>query len=149
MPFPNHRVIPAGWSAHHRPVVNDTFGATIAVRRPGGTPGEFDPETGQTTTTPHDAHYTGGARIQVLPALDQERVTGDQEVTTLGYRVAVAHDAAVEPADGTSVVGCLVLVTAVDANGDASLVGRTLTVESLERGSLAWERDLIVTDRLG
>lgn len=141
-------VIEPGWAATHRPIVEGTFGATISIRRPGGTPGVFDPVTGTTATTPFEAHYTGSARVQVLPALEQTRVAADQELTTVGYRLSVAYDADIEPVTG-GVVNCLVDITAVDENGQPSLVGVTLTVRSIERGSLAFERDLLCTDDLG
>lgn len=137
-------VIPANWSAGHRPLVEATFTADCEIRKPGGTPGGFNSTTGETTTTPFAAHYTGGCRVQVLPALEQEAVTGAQEVTTVGYRVTIAYDAAPQLA-----VDDLVKITAVDGNGDPTLVGRTLKVASFARGSLAWERDIQVTDHLG
>lgn len=146
MPLPNTRVIPAGWSAHHRPVVADTWTATVTLRRPGYQAGsdDFDPVTGTRTGTPHPVHFTGTARIQVQPILGGEDVAGDQEITTYGYLVAV--DLATS---GGTQVGDLVDVTAVDDNGDASLVGRTLTVTGVGRGSLVWERDLYAIDNLG
>lgn len=144
MPLQRTRVIPTGWSGHHRPVVAGTFTATCAIRRPGGVPGVFDPETGETPTTAHDPHYTGGCRVQVLPSLEQEAVTGDQEVTTVGYRVSIGYNVTPDLA-----VGDLVKVTAVDDNGDPTLVDRSLRVESFSRGSLMWERDLVCIDDLG
>lgn len=139
MPLPNTRVIPEGWAAAHRPVVDATHGATISLRRPGGTPGTFDPETGTKPITPFDPYYTGPARIQVLPALEQERVAGEQEITTLAYAVELTHDVT-----GMQLEDVLT-VTAMDDNGDADLVARELTVRAFESGSLHWERRLICT----
>jgi len=140
---PGTPVIPFTWSAGHRPIVEATFTAECQIRHPGGTP-TFDPGTGTTTTLPLAPHYTGGCRVQVLPALEQEAVTGDQEVTTLGYRITVAYDAA-----GELAVDDLVKFTTVDDNGDPTMVGRTMRVRSFARGSLAWERDIYCTDSLG
>lgn len=137
-------VIPVDWSAHHRGIVEATFTGECEIRRPGGTPGVFDPVTGTTPVTPHPVHYAGGCRVQVLPALEQEAVTGGQEVTTLGYRITVAYDAAAQLA-----VDDLIKLTALDDNGDPTLVGRTLKVRSFARGTLAWERDIYATDSLG
>lgn len=141
---PGTPVIPANWSAGHRPVVEATFGGVCEIRPPGGTPGVFDPVTGTRPSTPHPAHYTGPCTVQVLPALEQESVTGDQEVTTLGYRVTVAYDAAPQLD-----VDDLVKITAVDDNGDPTLVARVLKVQSFVRGTVAWERDIYCVDDLG
>lgn len=140
---PGTPVIPTAWAAGHRPVVEKTFTAVCEIRRPGGT-SIFDPVTGTNTITPNAAHYTGPCRVQVLPALEQEAVTGAQEVTTLGYRVSITHDAA-----PTLKVDDLVKISTVDDNGDPTLIGRSLPVRSFARGSLAWERDIYVTDNLG
>ncbi len=137
-------VIPKDWSAAHRPVAEGRFTATCQIRKPGGTTGDFDPATGTRPTTPYAAHYTGPCSVQVLPALEQEAVTGTQEITTVGYRVSIAHDVA-----SALAVDDLVKITTVDDNGDATLVERTLKVRSFTRGSLAWERDLICSDSLG
>lgn len=137
-------VIGAAWSAHHRPVVAGTLTATCEIRHPGGTQGDFDPTTGTRPTTPHPAHYAGPCRVQVLPALEQEALTGDQQVTTVGYRVTITYDDAPELD-----VDDLVKITAVDDNGDPTLVGQVLKVQSFARGSLAWERDISCVDDLG
>lgn len=135
-------VIPEDWSAHHRGVVAETHTATITLRRPGGTRGAFDDATGTWAITPYPTYYDGPARVQVLDAGEQERVAGEQEISTLGYAVMLDHE----------LVGMqlqdLVTVTAIDDNGDAWLVGRELTVTSIESGSLHWERRLLCTDNL-
>ena len=136
------RVIPDDWSAHHRPVANSTHGATVTLRRPGGTPGEFDPETGTYATEPYAPYFTGPARVQVLSVGTAEQLAAEQQVSTLGYAVMLDH--AVDDMQLTD----LVAVTAVDGNGDPWLVGRVLTVASIEGGSLHWERRLVCTDNL-
>lgn len=135
-------VITPDWSAHHRPILDGTRTATVALRRPGGTPGAFDPATGTYPSTPFPAYYTGPARVQVLPANDQVRLLAEQQVSTLGYQVTLDYEVAGVQLDD------LLAVTAVDDNGDDDLVGRDLTVESIERGSLHWERRLLCTDNL-
>lgn len=141
---PGTSVIPSTWSAGHRPVVNATHTGTCTIRHPGGTPGVFDPVTGETPVTPYTPHYVGACRVQVMPALEQEIVTGGQEVTMVGYRVTIRYDAADDLA-----VGDLLTITGVDDNGDPALVGVTMRVDSFERGSLAWERVIHATDNLG
>lgn len=138
-------VIPPGWAVHHRPVAAGAMTASIAIRPPGGIPGEFDETTGRRgPTVPLPAHYTGPARIQSQPVFGtREAVSGGQEISTLTYLVAIE----LEGADGCK-VGDLVKVTAVDDNGDPTLVDRTLTVAGVARGSLSWERDLLCIDDL-
>lgn len=139
---PNTPVIPAGWSAHHRPAANSTHTATVQLRRPGGTTGAFDRETGTTPVTPHTPYYEGPARIQILPSETQEVDAAEQEISLTRY--AVMLDAAVTGFE----LEDLCQVTAVDANGDPWLVGRDLTVYAFESGSLHWERRLLCTDSL-
>ncbi|HEY1118755.1 MAG TPA: DUF6093 family protein, partial [Acidimicrobiales bacterium] len=134
---PGTPVLPAGWSAGHRPVVEATFTASCEIRHKGTVAGGINQTTGETTRTPNAPHYTGPCTVQVLPALEQAAVTGDQEVTTLGYRVTITYDAA--PA---LKVDDLVKITAVDDNADPTLVGHDLLVQSFVRGSVSWERDI-------
>lgn len=137
-------VIPADWAAHHRPVAAGGMTATIAIRLPGGTP-SFNEETGQTTTTPFAPYLSGRARIQVAPVFGGgETVAGGQEITTVSYLVALE----LEGSDAIA-VNHLVDVMGVDDNGGTDLVGRTLKVESVARGSLLFERDLVCIDDLG
>lgn len=136
------RVIPADWSAHHRPVLAGTRGATVSLRHPGGTQGAFNKTTGKYDYTPSSAYFTGPARIQVLPGDEQERVAGEQQVTTLGYAVMLDH-----AVDGMQ-LGDVVLITAMADNGDEWMVDRELTVTSIEGGSEHWERRLLCTDNL-
>lgn len=141
---PGTPVMPAAWSAGHRPVVEAAFTASCEIRRPGGTAPAFDPVTGASTSTPHAAHYAGPCSVEILPALEQEALTGDQQVTTVGYRVTITYDAAPQLR-----VDDLVKITAVDDNGDPTLVGRALKALSFARGSVAWERDISCVDDLG
>lgn len=141
------RVIPDDWSAHHRPVLAGTRDATIELRHPGGTQGAFNKATGKYDFAPNAAYYglnaTGpNARIQVLPGDEQERVAGEQEVTTLGYAVMLDH-----AVDGMQ-LGDVVRVAAMADNGDPWMVDRELTVTSIEGGSEHWERRLLCTDNL-
>lgn len=134
MPYPGSRVIPAGWEARHRPVLATTRTATITFKRLSGTP-VFDPETG-TTTQPTVTVYSGTCRIQ---ALTDERTVeaGAQNISLRRYRVSLEVEASDIQVDD---------VGTVDTAGDPSLAGRPLRVISVERGSLLFERDLIVTD---
>lgn len=135
-------VIPADWSAHHRPVVAATHTATVALRRPGGTQGAFDDTLGYRPTVPHEPYYTGPARVQVMPVNAGEQLAAEQQVSTLGYAVMLDHALVGVQLDDVCDV------TAVDDNGDDWLVNRELTVRTIESGSLHWERRLICSDDL-
>jgi hypothetical protein len=135
-------VIPADWSAHHRPVLAGTRGATVTLRRQGGTQGEFDDETGTYPNVPHAPYFTGPARIQLPSSEEQVRLAGEQEVSTIGYAVMLDHAVTGVQLDD------LVTVTGVDDNGDEWLVGREFSVESIESGSLHWERRLLCSHNL-
>jgi hypothetical protein len=136
------RVIPLDWSDHHRGLLDSTRDATVTLRRPGGSNSTFDPGTGTWTTTASAVYYTGPARIQLASDNDLIAAAGEQDITTVRY--AVMLDDTV-----TSVqIEDICTVTAMDDNGDPSLVGRNLTVEVVARGSLHWERRLICTDNI-
>lgn len=142
MPLPNTRVIPDGWAAHHRPTVDATHLSSCNVRHPGGTAGTFNPATGNDDGgSANSPHYTGPCRVEDLPADEQFRVVAGEEVPTVGYAVILAYDAA----SGVK-VDDIVTITGVDDNGDPSLVGKSLVVDSIKRSSLAWERVLVCTE---
>lgn len=144
---PGTSVIPADWADSHRPVIAKTLGATIAFRHPGGTTGPLDPDTDQPTYVPNPPYQTGKCRIQVLARADQQKTdVADQPVQKVGYLVVV--DTTDEDLAHPITVDDLGDITAVDANGDPTLVGRTLVVDSIARGSIVWERDIYCTDVL-
>lgn len=145
---PGTPVIPPRWSDAPRAVVAKTRTGCCELRHAGSTPGEFDPSNGTyPDAQEHPAYWSGTCRIQVAPIFGggQEDAVGEP-VTTVGYLIAVDLDAD-DPADEVR-VGDLVKVTVLDDNGDQSLVGRDLTLQSVARGTLAWERDLVCVDQL-
>lgn len=119
-----------------------TRDATVRLRKPGGTQGEFDPATGTYPVTPYAPYFEGPARIQVLANQAQEQATGEQEVSQLRYAVDLDH----------TVTGYRLEdeceITAMTDNGDLDLVDRVLIVEAFEHGSLHWQRRLICVDNL-
>lgn len=143
---PDTAVIPPNWSDTHRPVVEKTMTGTCTIRRPGGTGKSFDPETRATTITPHAAHYEGPCRVQMLPLFGRASDAADQPVANQGYLVTITWDAAGDAVPLS--VDDIVTVTAVEENGDPSLVDRTLIVGGITRGTLTWERDLLCTENL-
>lgn len=139
---PGTAVIPTSWAAGHRPTLAGTRDATVQLRRPGGTQGDFDPDTGTYPTVPHEPYYTGAARIQVLANQAQQHLVAEQEISLLAYAVYLEHTVS------GALRSDLCTVTAVSDNGDPELVGRTLIVEAIERGSLQWQRHLVCIDNL-
>lgn len=112
-----------------------THTSTCSIRHLGGTAGAFNEATGKKDLIPFPAHFTGACLVERLPASETDPVAGDEQVPTLTFTVAVGAEDA--PA---TVTGDLILVTAVDGNGDLSLVGKTLTVDSIDRDSITAER---------
>lgn len=132
MPLPNTRVVPDGWSAHHRAVPVGAMTATVTIT--GDTnPGDWDPDTGEIEETDGTPVYTGAARVKALPADAAEPEAAGQHVSARLYLVAIPDlTAAVETGHRVH----------VDTAEDPLLVGCDLTVEDVQRGSLVWDRVL-------
>lgn len=132
MPLPTTRVIPSGWSDHHRPTAAATMTAECVITRPSGG-GTTGPD-GTWTPSPATTLYTGACRVQALPTNERLLVRGDATETHRRYLVAVEWDSA-DPA-----IGDLVAVT---TSVDPHLTGKTLRVIDIRYGSEQWQRDLI------
>jgi hypothetical protein len=130
------------WARAYRTVANGTHTCVVELRRPGGTRGVFDPVTGTWGTTAAEAYYTGKARVQMISDSDLKRISADQQISALFYRVSLDHNVV-----GTE-LGDRVTVLSIDDNGDPDLVGRTLKVDTIVRASLHWERQLVCVDEL-
>jgi hypothetical protein len=141
MPRPGSQVIHPGWSAHHQPVAVGTMTARCTIDREGDGPPVWNDDTGAYDPIARVVlHADVPCRIQQWRQ-PQEATTGQQELTTHHYLIPV-------PASITdAAVGQQVLITA--SSDDLSLVGRRLDITDIQRGSLAWERDLIALDHLG
>jgi hypothetical protein len=141
MPRPGSQVIPAGWSAHHQPVAEGTMTARCTIDRAGDGPPVWNDDTGAYDPIPRVVlHADVPCRIQQWKQPLVADV-GQQELTTHHYLIPV-------PVYITDVaVGQQVLVTTNP--DDPSLVGRRLDITDVQRGSLAWERDLVCLDHLG
>lgn len=140
MPFPGTTVIPAGWAAHHKPVTEGAMGATCRITTGGA--GGWDPINGNTPGTP-TVLYAGKCRVQAQATTPTTGDAAGQLVTQHAYLVAITADSPVVPAGDA---GAKVEIVTVDANGDAALVGRILTVSDARYSSLRWERDLTCID---
>jgi hypothetical protein len=137
MPRPGSRVIPADWEAHHQPVLETTRTATITFRRTTG-PSVMDPANG-TSTQPTAIVFTGTCRIQEHQINAHTVVAGAEVITTHAYQVSLDVAADLRKND----------IGTVDSCNDATLVGRELRVDDLQRGSLLFERTVICIDDLG
>jgi len=131
MPLPGTRVIPPGWSDHHRPTATATMTATCTITRPSG-PGATDGNGDYTPATP-DTIYTGLCRVTPRTTDERLLLAGENQVTARRYAVAITHDAP-EILVGDSVN----VTTAVDPG----LVGLSLRVLDVRYASEQWQRDL-------
>lgn len=136
MPLPNARIIPAGWQAHHRPVVVTSMTATGQLRRPDLT-GTRSTATGRTTFATPELIYTGPCRVQLRSTSGGSGtvVTVADHTTTRGdYLIVIPSTAPV------ALVGDRWTVTADPHN--PALVGLSFQVVFVAKGSLTWEQDL-------
>lgn len=137
MPLDGSRVIHRDWEAHHRPVLETTWTATVTFRRFSGPP-VFDPETGS-TSRPKSVVYSGPCRIQHHETTSAgSTVAGAEKITSHDYQVSGPVEMDLKVDD----------VGTVDTCNDPTLVGRELTVTDIQRGSLLFQRDVICTDNL-
>jgi hypothetical protein len=141
---PGTAVIPVDWGSHGL-VLERAMTATCSIRHPGGSPGVFDPVTGDYTGgTANSPHTVTSCRVQALSGVWQDRETGEQLVTVMSYQVTIPATAG-----NLVTVGDLLTVTDPGPTGDTTLTGRGLTVRGVVRGTVVWERDLYATDDLG
>jgi hypothetical protein len=134
MPLPGTRVIPDGWSAHHRPTATGTMTGRCTIRRTAG-----EGTTGADGTWTPDAGadvYDGPCRLQAL-SNERVEVAGETQDTVRRYLVVIEHDA-----DHVE-IGDEVEITAAK---DAQAVGMTLRIVDVRYGTEQWERDLIAEE---
>lgn len=112
-----------------------THTGKCAIRHPGGTVGPINPTTGKKDVVPFPSHFTGSCLIERLPASETVPVSGDEQVPTVTYTVAVGAAAASDTHTGD-----LVTVTEVGDNGDVTFVGKVLIVDSIDRDTITAER---------
>jgi hypothetical protein len=137
MPLPKSRVIPAGWEAHHRPVLDTTRTATITFRRADGAK-VHDPATGS-TSQPTKVVYSGLVRIQHHEiGTANATVAAGELITTHRYQVSGPVEMDLMRDD----------VGTVDTANDPTLVGREIRVRDIQRGSLLFGRAVICVDNL-
>lgn len=138
VPLASTRPIHRDWAQHHAPVSVGTMNATCTITY-GGTAGGWDPGTGPTTGTPVMA-YTGPCRVTYRDSQDNEADAADQRTSVAPVLVALPLTSLPQAR------GARVKITAVDANGPASLVGRVFAVETVSHSSITLEQDLACAD---
>lgn len=139
MPLPKTKVIPSGWSAHHRPVANGTMTAKIRFTRITDGPAPWPPPE---TPTPVPVLWEGICRLQELKRTNNA-VAAEQPVYLRDYLVTVPITGtpkfvAGERGDLGEVIEC----------EDPQFLGRKIRVTDIQHGSLMWERDLVCVDDL-
>ena len=146
MPLDGSRVIPVGWQAHHRPVVEGTWTALCTIDKAGEGQGEWNTETNEYDPPARVVlHTLVPCRVQ-QHTLPQASDVGTQKVSSHDYLVVVPIEIAdVEVDHEVTVTGSRDAQDPVDP----SLIGRPLVITDVQRGSLMWERDLIAIDNLG
>jgi hypothetical protein len=135
MPLPAHRVIPDGWEARHAPTAAGTMTGRCRITRPGGAPGEFDPDTGTVAAPAGAVVYEGPCRLVAVEA-DRALPVAEQRVTFREYLVQVPRTAA----DGVRVDDTVTVLESTDP----ALASAWLHVVDVQLGTLRFTRDLRV-----
>jgi hypothetical protein len=131
-------VIPADWQTHHSTVVDEAtedVACTVTIGPPDGGVPAYDATNGYTVSTGTPV-YTGPAGIMPVSSKERLLVVAEEQIATLLYRVTLLADA-----EGVT-VDHVVRVTSCD---DPDLIGKTLTVGTIERGSRRFSRILLAT----
>lgn len=139
---PGTTVVPPDWDTSHAVVITGTFPDSVSLRAPGGV-SAWNPLTNRTEVVPHAPFATNvPARINAVGG-----ATGDQPADDLvhvaGYTVSVPLTA--DGADLVVVNGENDTLIDVTDSADPTLVGKTLRVTDIVRGSTRFERDLLTT----
>lgn len=144
---PGSRVIPATWQQQIAPVVTNVLagsGCVVTIRPPGAAPAWNEADK-QTETVPAAAvygpevpPYGGTASITVVSDTDREINVADDLASTRLYEVRLPWDASTE----CDHVGHVIDVI---TDPDPDLVGKHLTVQSIERDTRRFSRILYAT----
>lgn len=105
----------------------------------GVTGSDWDPTTGPVIGELRVV-FKGPCRVQYATTVPRHGDAAGQLITERTVLVALPRSAP------TVTDGARVYITAVDDDGATHLVGRVLTVQSVNRSSLSWEQDLTCTD---
>jgi hypothetical protein len=131
-------VVDVDWESHLAPAVEGFMTeATVHLRRPGGT-SLFNVSTGVTDVVPYVPFATFvPAKIQPIAA--SEVAVVEERAWILGYRVAVPVTVAPSPSQLDEGVEVVVVTCS-----DPMLVGTTMRVTDVVRGTHLLERELVV-----
>lgn len=136
-------VIPGDWEAHHIPTVDRTR-QMASVLLSGPAEGEYryvyDPVTETSVLNVGSEIWSGMIRLQRMERGGGGQESGGQTVTTADYLAVLP-----EPVNA-AVVGCYVRL---GIGSDEQIDGTLMRVSDVLKGSLRWERDLILTENLG
>ncbi|VXC44199.1 DUF6093 family protein [Nocardioides sp. AX2bis] len=129
------RVIPTTWAAEHADVLATTYASTVRIGPLGGT--RWNSETKASEAVPADTVYAGAASI--TPSADNGAISDvvDDPTSARAYEVKLPADVAGIDPEAHHVW--------VDDCPDADLVGRRLSVQSVERGERRFSRVLQTT----
>jgi hypothetical protein len=130
--------VPVDWEATHAPIVTAQWQteATVALRKPGGT-SAWDEALGRTKTVPF-LPFVADVPAKISPITANDVNVVDERAWVLGYRVALPRDVAPTPGqldEGIEVV--------VQTCSDPMLVGVTMRVSEVVRGTHRFERELV------
>lgn len=134
MPLPNSRIIPPGWSAHHRGPLESAWTGVCEVTRTGGT-GTTD-EHGEWTPGSSTLVYSGPCRLVHVVGDEQEAFQGGDKLSFRRYLVQIRADTEVRVGDFVQVLSA----------PSTAVVGRQFRVESYNLGTEGWSTDLLVTE---
>lgn len=126
-------------------VAASTFPDVVSLRVPGGSGTAWNDTTHRTEVTPFAPFASGvAARIQPIGgAAGNEPAVADDQVTVAGYRVSLPLTA--DGVDELVVDGEQNTLIDVTDSPDPLLIGKTLRVTDLVRGSHRFERVLFCT----
>lgn len=130
----NTRVIHRHWESHHYPVAEGQMTAECVITREGHA-ASFDEVSGRSIRPTATTVYDNECRVQRSIDPPGNTASADRQVAIAEYVVTIPVGS------GLVRIGDLVKVTA--CTGDPDLVGLTLTVTNVRRGSLTWQRDLV------
>lgn len=130
--LPNTRVIHDDWSVHHQATAAGGMTALCVVTRAGEP--AFNELLGHDVMPEPTTLYKGACRVRRLEANEQQRITGDREITIRDYMVSLLAEADAVMVNDT--------VTITGSEDDTQLVGRTLRIRDVAYGSLHWQRNL-------
>lgn len=133
-PLPGYKVIPDGWSAHHRPTANATMTAACTISRALDGPPSF----------PLPEDWSGEATV--WPPEGQQGLCRLQELNRAG--TALPGEQPTQLRDYLAVLPVEVLdIVRAGENGDTlNVAGRRYKIQQAMHGSQLWEADLICQD---